>query len=182
MTSFDDARVAAIFDAYPKAARKKLLALRKLIFDIAARTDGVGELEETLKWGQPSYLTSATKSGSTIRIDAIKGDDTRCAVYFICHTNLVETFRDLYGDRLCFEGNRGIVLDVKEPLPADELGHCIALALTYQLDKRRKRSPDEAKRDPGNGGQISPPPRIALRFIRATTRYLPARRRAPRRR
>jgi len=138
MKQFKDAQVAAIFDAYPKATRAKLLALRKLIFDTAARTDGVGELEETLKWGQPSYLTPITKSGSTIRIDGIKGDDTRYAVYFICHTNLVETFRELYRGKLRFEGNRGIVLDGKESLPAQELGHCIAMALTYQLEKRRR--------------------------------------------
>jgi hypothetical protein len=134
----DDAWVAAIFNAYPGAVRRKLLAIRKLMFDTAARTEGVGKLEETLKWGQPSYLTSETKSGSTIRIDGIKGDDAHCAVYFICHTNLVEKFRELYGDRLRFEGNRGIVLDVKKALPAEELGHCIAIALTYQLAKRRK--------------------------------------------
>jgi hypothetical protein len=139
MRDFDDPRVAAIFDAYPKATRTKLLALRKLIFDTAARTDGVGALEETLKWGQPSYLTPATKSGSTIRIDGIKGDDTRFAAYFICHTNLVEMFRELYRGKFKFEGNRAILLDVKEPLPVEELGHCIAMALTYQLDKRRKR-------------------------------------------
>ena len=139
MKSFADERVAQVFDAYPKATRTKLLALRKLIFDTAARTSGVGELEETLKWGQPSYLTSATKSGSTIRIDGIKGDDTRYAVYFICHTNLVDRFRELYRGKLRFEGNRSVVLDLKEPLPVEELGHCIALALTYQLDKRKKR-------------------------------------------
>ena len=139
MRRFEDAKVAAVFDGYPRAVRTRLLALRKLIFEIAAKTDGVGKIEETLKWGQPSYLTTETRSGSTIRIDGIKGDDGRCAVYFICHTNLVERFRDLYGDTLRFEGNRGIVLDVKEPLPADELGHCVALALTYQRDKRKKR-------------------------------------------
>jgi hypothetical protein len=140
MKSFADERVAAAFDVYPKATRQKLLAIRKLIFDTAARSSGVGELEETLKWGQPSYLTSATKSGSTIRIDAIKGDDTHLAVYFICHTNLVEKFRELYHDRLSFESNRAIVLAVKEPLPAQELGHCIALALTYRLAKRSRKT------------------------------------------
>lgn len=139
MKTFGDERVAAIFHAYPKEVRAKLLALRKLIFDTAAKTDGVGELEETLKWGQPSYLTPVSRSGSTVRIDGIKGDDTRCAVYFTCHTNLVETFRELYRDKLRFEGNRSIMLDLNEPLPTEELGHCIALALTYQLDKRRKQ-------------------------------------------
>lgn len=136
---FKDSKVAAVFDAYPHTVRKKLLAIRELIIDTAERTKGVGALEETLRWGQPSYLTTETKSGSTIRIDCIKGDDAHCAVYFICHTNLVERFRALYGDTLRLEGNRGILLDTKAPLPAEELRHCIAMALTHQLDKRRKR-------------------------------------------
>ncbi len=135
-TAFKDERVAAVFDAYPRAVRKKLLALRKLIFDTAARTDGVGALQETLKWGQPSYLTAETKSGSTIRIDAIKGDETRYALFFTCHTDLVGSFRELYGDALRFEGNRSIVLDAADPLPMAELRHCIARALTYQIAKR----------------------------------------------
>jgi hypothetical protein len=134
--AFGDPRVAAVFEAYSPAIRKKLLALRKLILETAAKTEGVGELEETLKWGQPSYLTSDTKSGSTIRIDAIKGSETGYAAYFICHTNLVETFRELYEPRLRFEGNRGIRLDAGQPLPTKELSHCVALALTYQLAKR----------------------------------------------
>lgn len=126
-----DPRVAAVFDAYPPAMRRRLLKLRELILNVAARTEGVGTLEETLKWGQPSYLTTATKSGSTVRIDAVRGDPSHCAIYFICHTNLVERFRSLYGDRLRFEGNRGILLDVAGPLPVDELKHCLAMALTY---------------------------------------------------
>ncbi len=145
MPKFEDARVAAAFDAYPPTTRSKLLVLRKLIFETAARTDGVGCLEETLKWGQPSYLTAETKAGSTIRIDGLKDDSGGYAVYFTCHTNLVETFRALYPDKLNFEGNRSILLDADEPLPARELGHCIALALTYHLGKRlknpRRRSP-----------------------------------------
>src|SRR4051812_46514895 len=69
---FADLAVAAVFNAYPKPLQAKLLALRRLILDTANATKGVGALEETLKWGQPSYLTAATKSGSTIRIDQVK--------------------------------------------------------------------------------------------------------------
>ena len=139
MKRFADPRVAAIFAAYPPATRKRLLALRQLIFDVAASTDGVGRLEETLKWGQPSYLTAETKAGSTVRIDGLKGVEGGYAIYFTCHTNLVETFQELYGDKFNFEGNRSIVLDSDDPLPAEELRHCIALALTYHSDKRRKK-------------------------------------------
>ena len=86
----------AAFDAYPKPLKPKLLALRRLILDTARTTKGVGALEETLKWGQPSYLTPETKSGSTIRIDQVKSGADQYAVYFHCQTNLVETFRELY--------------------------------------------------------------------------------------
>jgi hypothetical protein len=62
------------------------------------------------------------------------------AVYFIRHTNLVERFRELYGGALRFAGNRSIVLDVRAPLPTEELRHCVAMALTYQLDKRPRKT------------------------------------------
>ena len=64
--AFRDARVAAVFDGYPPALRARLLMLRTLIFDCAAATDGVGNLVETLKWGQPAYLTERPRSGTTI--------------------------------------------------------------------------------------------------------------------
>ena len=66
------AAVDAMFDACPAPGRTKLKALRKLIFDTAKATKGVGRIEEALKWGQPSYLTAETGSGSTIRIDRVK--------------------------------------------------------------------------------------------------------------
>ena len=114
-------------------------AAGRLIFETAASLPAVGPITETLKWGEPAYLTTASKSGSTIRIDAIRGNDTGYAAYFICHTNLVDRFRELYRGKLQFEGNRAIVLDVKKPLPISELSHCLAMALTYQLEKQRKR-------------------------------------------
>lgn len=43
----------------------------------AASTDGGGPIEETLKWGDPAYVTSATKSGSTIRVVWKKAGDHR---------------------------------------------------------------------------------------------------------
>lgn len=137
---FETENVADVFDGYTGAAQEKLLALRALIFETAATTEGVGELQETLKWGQPSYLTPETKSGSTIRIDAIKDDPAHVAIYFHCQTNLVPTFRDMYGDKLTFEGNRALVLETKKKLPEKELRHCLSQALTYHLAKKKKRA------------------------------------------
>jgi len=133
---FADPAVAAVFSAYPEPLQTRLLALRRLILDTARTTNGVGALEETLKWGQPSYLTTATKSGSTVRIDRIKSPADRYAVFFHCQTDLVATFRELYPE-LTYGGNRSILLDAKDKLPEAELRHCVGLALTYHLNKRK---------------------------------------------
>ena len=128
--------VAAAFDACPAPIRTKLLALRRLIFDTARTTEGVGALEEALKWGQVSYLTSESKSGSTIRIDQVKSTAGQYAVYFHCQTDLVATFRELYPE-LSYGGNRSVLLDAADQLPKTALRHCVALALTYHLNKRK---------------------------------------------
>ena len=96
----------------------------------------MGAIEEALKWGQPSYLTPETGSGSTIRIDRMKSADNQVAVFFHCQTDLVETFRELYPE-LSYSGNRAILLDADKKLPEAELRHCVALALTYHLRKRK---------------------------------------------
>jgi hypothetical protein len=136
---FSDPAVSAVFSSYPKPINAKLLALRRVIFDTAKMTEGVGRLEETLKWGQPSYLTPETKSGSTIRIDQIKSAGNQYAIYFHCQTDLVETFRELYPSEFSYEGNRCILLDAAEKLPEPALRHCVALALTYHLKKKTAR-------------------------------------------
>lgn len=133
---FADAAVAAAFGAYPKPLQTKLKSLRRLILDTARATKGVGALQETLKWGQPSYLTTATKSGSTVRIDQVKAVPGQVALYFHCQTDLVATFRELY-PQLRYGGNRSILLDAEDELPKAELRHCVALALTYHLRKRK---------------------------------------------
>ena len=140
-TGNSDPAVNAVFGAYPDPVKAKLLALRRLIFDTAKATKGVGALEEALKWGQPSYLTAESKSGSTIRIDQVKTEAGRYAVYFHCQTDLVETFRELYPE-LSYGGNRAILLDAGEKLPEAALRHCIALALTYHARKRKAGNQD----------------------------------------
>jgi hypothetical protein len=119
----------------PAQVRPKLAALRRLILNTAETTEGVGAIEETLKWGQPSFATSQTRSGSPIRIDAVKSNPKRYAMYFHCQTNLVASFRQLYPKEFAYEGNRAIVFDVDKAVPEKPLRHCIALALTYHARK-----------------------------------------------
>ena len=132
---FADPAVKAVFDAYPPLVRKALLQLRSMIFATAAETKGVGALTECLKWKQPAYLTRQSKSGSTIRIDAVRAQGDAYAAYFHCQTDLVARFRELYPTVFSFEGNRALHFKLGKPVPESQLRHCIALALTYHLRK-----------------------------------------------
>ncbi|MFZ1765984.1 MAG: DUF1801 domain-containing protein [Candidatus Nitrotoga sp.] len=139
MKPFANVEVAAKFNAYPPNVRQKLLALRELVFKTATATDGVGEIEETLKWGEPAYATK-NKAGSTVRLDWKKKDPNHYAMYFHCQTNLVETFRTIFPHDFKFEGNRALVFSLEEKIPKDSLVMCIAASLTYHLRKRNAGS------------------------------------------
>lgn len=134
MTPFQDNAVEARFKAYPAAVRRKMLALRELVFRTAEQTPGVGEIRETLKWGEPAYVTT-NKAGSTVRMDWKAKAPDKYAMYFHCQTNLVETFRQMFPGDFEFEGNRALVFDIGQRLPVDALSFCIAASLTYHLRK-----------------------------------------------
>ncbi len=125
-------KVSELTNSYPKNARDKLKKLKQLIIDTANETEGVTKLLETTKWGEPSYVT---KTGSTIRMDWKPKTPNKYYLYFICNTELVNTFRIMLGDELQFEGKRAIVLDLKEPVPTAALKRCITLALSYHSVK-----------------------------------------------
>ena len=86
MRKFDDKNVHRVFTSYPAEVQEKLLFLRELIFRTAEEDQSIGLLEETLKWGEPSYLTPITKSGSTVSIDWKKSNEGQYAIYFKCTT------------------------------------------------------------------------------------------------
>jgi hypothetical protein len=130
-----NAAVAQIFATYPPKIRRQLLVLREFIFEVAKTTEGVGPIEEALRWGEPAYVTSQSKSGSTIRLGWKKSEPAQYAIYFNCQTNLIESFRTLFPGEFKFQGNRAIVFDVDEVVPTDALCFCIAAALTYHRDK-----------------------------------------------
>lgn len=124
--------VQRIFDHYPDSVQARLLNLRKLIIDTAKETEEVKDLEETLKWGEPSYLS---KHGSTIRIDWKKNKPEQYAMYFKCTSKLVATFQSVYGDLFRFEGTRAILFHMDDDIPDIELKTCIRVALIYHKVK-----------------------------------------------
>lgn len=128
--------VAAVFDSYPQNVKTKLLFLRQLIFDTAASIEGIGEIEETLKWGEPSYLTPESKSGSTIRVAWKESQKDQYSIFFKCTANLVPAFKDRYPKKFKYGGDRRIDFKLGDKVPKKELKHCIALALTYHRNKK----------------------------------------------
>lgn len=127
-----DPKVRPVFDRYPDEARDRLLMLRALVIEVATATDGITAIEETLKWGEPSYLT---KNGSTIRMDWKPAFPKRYALYFKCTSRLVETFKLVFDDSFDYEGNRAIIFQFDEAIPKENLKRCIKAALTYHKVK-----------------------------------------------
>ncbi|HCH5323623.1 DUF1801 domain-containing protein [Vibrio parahaemolyticus] len=119
------------FDEYPDNARVRLEELRNIVFQVASELE-LGKVDETLKWGEPSY---SVKTGSPLRMDWKLKSPNSYYVFFNCQTKLVDTFRELYGDELVFQGNRAIVLSLSKPLPERIIKSCLELALTYHERK-----------------------------------------------
>ncbi|MHA7102129.1 DUF1801 domain-containing protein [Roseivirga pacifica] len=117
-----------VFDNYPKEVQAQMLHLRTLVLQVAEDIEELEKLEETLKWGEPAYVT---KHGSTLRMDWKAKNPDQYAMYFQCTSQLVPTFRFLYPEQFEFEGNRAIVFPLNGTLPDKEVKHCISLALQY---------------------------------------------------
>jgi len=134
---FQNHEVAAAFFAFPKTVRAQLMFLRELIFTTAAKIPEVGELDEVLRWGEPSYLTSKSKTGSLIRMGSKSPD--QYAMYFHCQTNLIAAFKKLYPTEFNYQGNRAIIFSIDEKVHKNKLRHCISLALTYHRHRKSSK-------------------------------------------
>lgn len=128
----ENTKVERVFEQYPKHIQSRILILRQLILDTAIETEGIDNVDETLKWGEPSYIT---KKGSTIRIGWKHSIPDQYAMYFNCQTRLVDTFKEAYRDLFNYEGNRAIVFAVNDKIPVEELKQCIVVAHTYHTRK-----------------------------------------------
>lgn len=126
---FQNRNIEAVFHGSPGPARGHLLRLRELIFDTAATTPGVGDLEEALRWGQPAYLTRRPRSGSTIRLGVPAPG--KVAIYVHCRTTLIAVFRQHFPNGLEYDGNRAVHMADDRPLPLDRIAHLVRAALTY---------------------------------------------------
>lgn len=132
---FQNLAVEEIFNTYPRRLKEKLLFIRQSIFQFAEEANEVGSIEEALKWGNPSYLTSAPKSGTTIRLSKVRSSSDKFAISVHCQTTLISEFKEIYPE-LTYEGNRSIILNTNSELPLEAIKHFISSALTYHYRKK----------------------------------------------
>ena len=125
-------KVDKLFANYPDKVRGKMLFLRDLVKETAEETEGIDILEETLKWGEPSFVT---KIGSTLRMDWKEREPNQYALYFQCTSRLVDTFKMVFGNKFQYEGNRAIVFQLNQKTPVKELKQCIKATLIYHKVK-----------------------------------------------
>lgn len=124
--------VLSVFQEFALTHRNTLMEIRNLIFEVAETSPQIGQIEETLRWGVPAYLTQRPKTGSTIRLGIEKSTGLP-AIFFNCRTTLVQEFRDQFGSALRYSKNRAILLETKEAHLIPGLRTCIKSALTYHL-------------------------------------------------
>lgn len=120
------------FTSYPEDIRGGLLDLRDLIRAAADNLGQLDALEETLKWGEPSYILPG---GTTLRIDWKAKTPDHYYMFFHCQTRLVDSFKERYGELFAYQGNRALVFHKSDVLPTESLHQCILAALQYQSRK-----------------------------------------------
>ncbi len=133
LTLKTDPKVDLIFASYPDFVKDKMHYLRELVIETAGEIEGLTALEETLKWGEPSFLA---KHGSTLRMDWKATKPNQYQMYFKCTSRLVETFRLVFGDLFEYENNRAIVFQLNQVIPEIELKQCIRATLMYHKVKK----------------------------------------------
>ncbi len=121
-------KVIEVFANYPDSVRNKMEFLKGVVIETAEETEGIDEMEVTLKWGEPSFVT---KQGSTLRMDWKARAPDQVALYFQCTSRLVDTFRMVFDQKFQYEGNRAIVFQLSQRIPVQELKECIRATLTY---------------------------------------------------
>jgi hypothetical protein len=134
MMDFLNSEIRPVFDKCSPHTKQALLTIREWIFEIAESSNEIGQIEECLKWCEPSYLTQSPKSGTTLRLSQRQSNPSEYGLFVHCQTTLIEEFRVVYPD-LNYDKNRGVLFDSRKPIQTDTIKQFIYLALTYHSRK-----------------------------------------------
>lgn len=122
--------VRAAFDAAPPDAQRGMLCLRDLIYTVAADLPEIGNLTETLRWGQPAYVTSK-RAGASLRLGIPKSGGF--ALYTHCQTSLIADFTTAFPNMDKVEGTRAIHFTDATQIDPSRHGMLVNSILTYHL-------------------------------------------------
>ncbi len=124
--------IKTVWNGYPAAAIKQLTAIHGLILAIAEEKN-LGPVTESIKWGEASYQV---KGGTPVRLDWKSTTPESVQIYCHCQTRLIETFREVYGAQLNFEGKRALVVPNTTDIQQLPLAHCLETAMRYHSVKQ----------------------------------------------
>ncbi|PKA24535.1 hypothetical protein [Leptospira meyeri] len=110
----------------------KFMEIRTWIYELSESDERIGEIEECLKWAEPSFLTPKTKSGSTIRIGKV--DDSEFSLYFNCKTTIAKEIAIEFPELNC-DGRRALYFKTNQKLSKTKLIVCLKKALLYHKRK-----------------------------------------------
>lgn len=116
------------FDSYPEKAKNRMKHLRSLILDEAELDSDILRIEETLKWGEPSYKSP---NGTVVRIDYKDKNEGYFGMYFQCSSQMIPSIKALFGDLFHYEKTRALIFHHDDVLPEKALTRCINMALNY---------------------------------------------------
>lgn len=129
---FNDAVKGYSFDVVDK-----LIQLKSIIYEQASSNDKIGKIEESLKWGQLSYV-SQNRSGTPIRLGIEKKIPDCLGLYVNCSTTVISDIKHIYGDTLRYGGNRALLFSSQDDLPENEIRHVVDMILSYHINKNFK--------------------------------------------
>ena len=134
-TDFKNPEIQQIFECYSNDLRNRLLKIRNLIFKISEECEHVGKIDETIKWGVPSYVTYSPKSGTTVRMSGLNSSADKFGLYVHCQTTLISDFKLKYPN-LNYDGTRAIIFNINDESSDDIIKHFLLFALTYHIRKK----------------------------------------------
>ena len=127
--------IQTAFDLPEPDVRHGLLALRQLIFDTAAALPQVGPLTEALRWGQPSYITEQSKTGTPIRLGVPKIGGF--ALFVHCQSRVIPEYLAKFPAWDRIDGTRAVLFERPTDIEPLRHGWLIERALTYKLTRQK---------------------------------------------
>lgn len=122
--------VQVVLSTWPDTAQRHLLAIRDILFDVAAQSD-VGALDESLKWGQPAWRPRAPRTGSTLRFGWSAQNPAALMAFVNCRTDLAGQMSTRFPNAYDNDGRRSLAFDLATPLPDPAIRTLAHLTFTY---------------------------------------------------